>query len=69
MIKIAKELEMGSNEELFQYVVDSDINGQPSQVRELIKSIKASRAIVEFKEFLYLSLSDSDQLEFINRYL
>ncbi len=48
MIKAAKELEFTSNEELFNYVLESLINGQRAQVRELISSIRRSRAIGEF---------------------
>ncbi len=44
MIKAAKELQFQDNTELFEYILDSIINGQRSQARELVASVRRSRA-------------------------
>ncbi len=45
--KYIKELEFNTIEDIYNYIVDSEINGAYSQVRELINKLSTS----QFKDF------------------
>ena len=60
MIKKAKELNFTSNEDLFWYVYESIVNGQRQQARDLVASIRRSRATGELIYWMNSQEMNSD---------
>jgi hypothetical protein len=58
-----KELDFETIEDLFNYILDSEVNGNINQCKELINKLSKS----QFKEFIfYLRMHNINQDRFIN---
>jgi ABC-type metal ion transport system substrate-binding protein len=59
ILELAKELDFTTEQEYFEYIIDSEINGQRQQVKRLIKALKKD----DIKTFIFW-LDDYDGADY-----